>query len=142
MRFDAAPPEDEPITDDDELAGALTEAREAEADLAAAEGRRAKAREALVALLDARGEKTLTAYDHNGRLWRTTVVRGESSVVDLEGLRKAIGGHRFNRLTVRKLDTKKIEAAIADGTLPVEVYAAHTTLKPKAIFPLVTEVQR
>lgn len=140
MQFSQMAFDDEEIVEDAELTGALTECQEAEKELAAAEGRRAKARHALVALLDDRGEKTLIGLDRDGQPVRATVVRGETTKVDEIGLRNHIGLRAYNKLTVRKLDTDKVTKAIEANQLPVAVYAEYVTISPRAAWPKITKL--
>lgn len=134
--------EEEKLADkDDELTMALSEVHDAEREFAFVEGQRAKARQRLVDLLAARGEKSLVGWDMSGRTWKVTVVESETTKIDADGLRADIGARAFNKLTERKLDARKIEAAVANGSLSVEDLANYTTITPRARWPKITELK-
>lgn len=128
----------EPV--DDELAEAIQAVNEAEGELLEAQEQRDKARAALVALLEARGERSVTAPNRIGETYKVTLVSGETTKVDEDALRERIGARAYNKLTDRKLNLKKVEKAVVDGALPLEVLSAVSEVKPRASYPRLTRV--
>lgn len=59
---------------------------------------------------------------------RVTYVRSKRVKVDEKGLKKALGARLFNKFTVTKLDTKKLESGLDEGLVA-----------PEAVSPYITE---
>lgn len=128
----------EPV--DDELAEAIQAVNEAEGQLLEAQEQREKTRAALVALLEARGERSVVAPNQIGETYRVTLVSGETTKIDEAALRERIGARAFNKLTDRKLSLRKVEQAVVDEVLPLEVLVAVSEIKPRASYPRLTRV--
>lgn len=75
-----------------------------------------------------------------GEDWKVTVVAAESTSVDADGLRQAMGAVAFRKVCKQRVDNKLLEKAIADGVVPAEVVAQHVTIKPNTPYVRVTRV--
>jgi hypothetical protein len=64
-------------------------------------------------------------YDH-----RLTFVQKSTPLIDEPGLRKALTAKVFDRFTVRKLDRKRLEEAMGQGTIDPVTVAKFVTMKP------------
>lgn len=123
-----------------ELRDAITWVNETEATLIEANEERDKARAALVEVILARGDRTVIGINAEGEVFRATVVSGETTTIDADALRAKIGARAFNKLTVRKVDMKKVEEALDNGSLTPAVVAEFTTVKARATYPKLTRV--
>jgi hypothetical protein len=90
----------------------------------------------VVQLLAELGQKTRDAGNY-----KCTVVRTETLVFDESGLKRAIGAVQFNKLTNRKLDRKKLEAAVEAGTVDRVVVAQNSLVKEGSPYLRITEKQ-
>lgn len=104
-------------------------------DLQAEATRKVFEQEALVLdLLETQGVKSTKAGT-----WKVTVVRGETAVVNESGLAKALGARAWNKLTKKSLDKGKLEKAIADGEVDVNVVSQYTEMRPRKPFVRISE---
>jgi hypothetical protein len=115
-------------------------ALDAESEYAAATERRQQARDHLVQVLRARGQKT-EHVNFGNAIYRATVVAGERTRIDEAGLAKAIGKRAYNKLTVSRVDPRKVEWAIKNGHLDLEKAAPFISIVPSSAFPKITEVE-
>lgn len=76
----------------------------------------------------------------SGRDYKVTVVAAESTRVDAEGLRKAMGAVAFRRVCKQRVDNKLLEKAIADGVVSAEVVSEHVTIQQNTPYARVTPV--
>lgn len=93
---------------------------------------------ALAEQMAASQTKTFTHRD-GGKIRRFTYVQNTTSVLDEEGLKKALGAPVFSTLTVAKLDKKKLEAAMDRGTVDPVIVGQYVTEKASAPFIRFTE---
>lgn len=134
--------DDEFETDSDpEIDLLLAEYQIAQGALLEAEERLEKVKIALRSTIEARGEQTVYGLNHRGESHRITVVASEVTKIDEAALLAAIGARAFNKLTARKVDKAKVEAAIAQGTLDISVLAEVTEVKPRAAYLKITRAE-
>lgn len=93
------------------------------------------------ALLEQMEEKHQKSYKWNkGGLTRTvTYVKGERSVIDEKGLRKALTAKVYDKFTEKKLIRRKLEEAMNNGEVDPMVVAQHVTTTPTAGYLRYTE---
>jgi len=72
--------------------------------------------------------------------YKVTVVQGETTRVDDDGLKKAMGAVKFRRVTKTKVDTKLLEKAVKDGLVDIDTVAAFVSITPNKPFVKVTRV--
>lgn len=120
------------------MAYTLEDWKQAEAEVEAAKARFDEINRAMVADLMDRGIKTEidTAV---GREWRVTVVAPEGISFDEDALLKTLGKRAFARVANLKLDRKKLEAAVRDGSISAELVSEHSVLSRKSPYIRVTE---
>lgn len=70
---------------------------------------------------------------------RATLMKQSEYRFDEPGLKKALGARVWNKLTVAKLDKKKLEAAMANGDVDPVVVAAYAAEKESAPYIRLTE---
>ena len=73
--------------------------------------------------------------------YRATLVTSTYTKYNETGLKKALGAPLWNKVTVSKLDTKKLDEAVADGLVDIMVVAEHSEVLDKKPFIKVTPVQ-
>lgn len=83
-------------------------------------------------------EKTLTRRKGD-KVFKFTYVQNKTTVLDEDGLKKALGAPKFNKLTTAHLDKKKLEAAMDLGTVDPVIVGQYVTEKPSAAFIRFTE---
>lgn len=81
----------------------------------------------LIKELEARGRKTLV--DEVTRT-KVTVVTRDIPKYDEKGLAKALGASLWNKITKKTLDKAKLEKAVDEGEIDINVIAQHTTVTP------------
>lgn len=123
---------------DDELYRAVSDVEAAEEALVAAQERHRKAKEALVALLNVRGEHSST-LTHDGYAYKVTVVSQERVSVDEEGIRTALTDDQMGLIVTPKVDKGRLEAAIVTGLIEAEVVAPYLQIKATNPFPRITK---
>lgn len=116
----------------------LDEYQQAQGALLEAQDELDKIKNRLIGAVEATGVQSVGLVNDEDEVFKVTVVSGETTKIDEFLLRAAIGGRAYNSLTVRKLDMKKVEKAIADGTLSVEVLADVAEVKSRAKFLKIT----
>lgn len=77
--------------------------------------------------------------DHGDRLLKATYVSSTRTQVDEVSLKKALGAREFNKLTVRKVDNKKIEKAILNGEVDATVISQNTAIVKTSPYVRITE---
>lgn len=112
-------------TDADPVLAEYLDARKAKEE---AERKFRLAEDELLGNMRALSDKTRTLTD-GGKVYRATYVQTNQTKVDEEALQKKIGKIAYRKLCDLKINKRKIEEAMNNGDLPVEV-----------IGPLVTEV--
>lgn len=125
----------------DEIAAAdpvLEEYLDAKAELARVTARYEKAQ---AALLDQMREKHQKSYKwtRDGETKQVTYVQGERTVIDEKGLRRALTAKVFDRYTDKKLNRKKMEEAMGDGTIDPMVVAKYVSTAPSNPYLRYTE---
>lgn len=73
--------------------------------------------------------KKRAAWVDGGKYYQATIVSPEQIDVDEAGLRKEIGAVAFRKLSFEKLDRKKLEAALSEGTLDPQVVGKYLHTK-------------
>lgn len=123
---------------DDLIASAVAELRAAKAALTAAEQSvQVWTGEALARLAEAGTDTWKGEVD--GHRVTATAVRPTRLVFDEVGLAEHLGTDRWEQVSVRKLDRKLLEQAVADAVVaPVEV-AAHSDEQPTRPYVKLTE---
>ena len=96
------------------------------------------ATQALTEKMEREQRKTYTVRD-GGKYRKVTYVQNTTTVVNEDGLKKEIGARAFNKLTTAKLDRKKLETALTDGTIDPFTVGKHTEEKPSKAFIRYTE---
>lgn len=89
----------------------------------------------VVDLMDMMGQKSFSRNN-----MRATVVKSETAVVNEVGLAKALGAKTWNKITKKVLDKSKLEKALADGEIDVNVVSQHTEMRPRKPFVRISEV--
>jgi hypothetical protein len=72
-------------------------------------------------MLNERGRKSWPLDNH-----RFTIVQAERVKINEDGLRKALGARAFNKLTIRKVDQKKVTEALTQGEIDPVVVSQYT----------------
>lgn len=121
---------------DDEIALAAHNLQRRRADLVFIQEEIDRYESKLVHLLEAKKRKTVEV---NGT--RFTVVRREIVRWNEPGLKRALGARVFNKLTTAKLDTKKLDAAIAAHQVDPLQVVAYGEVVPGKTYVKVTEVK-
>jgi hypothetical protein len=110
---------------------------------AEAEAKQAKARfdEISMSMVeDLMGRNVKTEIDTAlGIEWRVTVVASENISFDEDGLLKHLGKRAFARVANLKLDRKKLEAAVRDGSISPEVVSGYSVISRKSPYLRVTQ---
>jgi hypothetical protein len=75
-----------------------------------------------------------------GEDYKVTVVAAESTSVDSEGLKKAMGAVAYRKVCKSRVDTKLLETAIRDGVVSAETVASYVTIKNNTPYVRVTTV--
>lgn len=69
-------------------------------------------------------QKSMSETD-GGKKYTVTYVQARTTVINESSLRKAIGAATFDKYTTKKLDRKKLEAAIEKGAIDPVVVSMH-----------------
>lgn len=85
-----------------------------------------------------RQEKTSSTQD-GGKRYQVTYVQGETTSINEDGLRKALGTAKFRKYTTEKLDRKKLEAAMELGEVDPIVVGQHVSVAPSKPYLRFTE---
>lgn len=93
----------------------------------------AEAQRLLSELLTRNRRKSYEFQDGDYRV-RATVVRGETTKIDEAGLKKELGYRLFNKVTKRVIDNKKLQDAMADGTIDPMAVGKHVEVKENRPF--------
>lgn len=101
-----------------------------------AEVRFRNAQQRLIDYLTANRRKSATV---NNR--KFTLVVKERTIIDEDGLKKGLGARTWNSLTVRKLDRRRLEAAIESGSVDPVVVAQYSSVKRDAPFINITDAK-
>lgn len=84
--------------------------------------------------MEANQRKTLRVSDGEGFVVQATYKQQTSVKIDEDGLRKKMGAPNFDKYTVKKLDRKKLEAALDDSEALRLVVAPYVTVSKSAPF--------
>jgi hypothetical protein len=95
----------------------------------------------LIESLRAAGDKS-TSLTEGDKVQRATVVQTETTKIDEEGLRKALGVKLWNKVTVKKVDKAKLTAIIADGEISPELASGFLTVQKNKPYIRYSEGQR
>ena len=115
---------------DEDLLRRYAEARRAEEE---AHNSRLLVEEELMASM-VKDQRKSTEVEDGGKRYRVTYVQGETSSVNEDGLRKALGAVTFRKYTVQRLDKKKLEDAMDSGDLDPVLVGQFVTVKPSKPF--------
>lgn len=87
----------------------------------------------LVEYMTNEGVDALTSVDHDTKSHRikATLVKGTSIVIDEGRLMTELGTRLWTKVTSRTLDRKKLDTAIADGTVDPSIVAHASSEKPR-----------
>ena len=99
------------------------------------------AEEELIESLRAAGDKS-TSLTEGDKVQRATVVQTESTKIDEDGLRKAVGVKLWNKITVKKVDKAKLTETIADGEISPELASGFLTVQKNKPYIRYTEGQK
>ena len=110
-----------------ELIDSLLQMQEAKQLIERAERDLAFAQERVIKLMEQSGNKT-TVVDLSGTKSKITVVEQERLKINDTELRNAIGEDAFNLVTVRKVDTTLLKAAVTNGTVDANVMSKVSTI--------------
>lgn len=91
----------------------------------------------LVAHLEAKHQKTATV-----RGKKFTVVVTERTIIDEDGLKKGLGARTWNQFTIKKLDRKKLEQALQDGSVDPVLVAKHSSVKRDTPYIRISSVEQ
>jgi hypothetical protein len=69
-------------------------------------------------------------WAHNGKQRTVTYVRSDRVEIDEKALRKALTAKVYDKFTVKKLDRKRMEAAMSAGEIDPMVVSQYITSKP------------
>jgi hypothetical protein len=108
----------------DELAQAIERLHELKEQAIAASSRFEEQQAYVIGMMG--DQKTAKAIRH-----KATVVRGNITTYNEAGLKKALGAATWNKITKKVLDRPKLEQAVNDGEIDINVVAAHAEVKPK-----------
>jgi len=128
------------VDQDPELREAVADYEWARCEVEDAKLHLQSAKERLVKLLQARGEKSLYVT-LDGEVYKATVVAGERAKVDEAALAEALGDQKFSALCTRKVDTGLLTAAIASGSVDPALVGQHVQIVPIAAYAKVTKVE-
>lgn len=82
--------------------------------------------------------KTAEVQD-GGKEYRVTYVQGETTKIDEQGLRKALGAANYRKYTKETLDRKKLEEGMDKGEVDPIVVGQHVQVVPSKPFLRFTE---
>ena len=99
------------------------------------------AEQELIESLRAAGDKS-TSLTEGDKVQRATVVQTETTKIDEEGLRKALGVKLWNKVTVRKVDKAKLTTIIADGEVSPELASGFLTVQKNKPYIRYSEGQK
>lgn len=116
--------------DQDDLLRRYAEARRAEEE---SKNARLLLEEELMALLTKEQRKSAETED-GGKTYRVTYVQSETSQIDEDGLRKALGAATFRKYTVERLDRHKLEDGMDAGEVDPIVVGQFVSVKPSKPF--------
>jgi len=77
------------------------------------------------------GQKS-ASVEHDGYVYKGTVVRATGVTLDPDKLKSLIGAKLWNRVTTRTLDSAKLEAAVASGLITEQDVARCSTETERA----------
>jgi len=103
-----------------------------------ANDRLTQAKEKLLAYMEEGKTKTIKWTDASNRIASITYVQSRTPVIDEKGLRKALGARVFDKYTVKKLDKRKMEAAMETGEVDPVTVAKFVTERLSAPYPKFT----
>ena len=125
---------------DRELLEAVQRVRAAEVRRDVAVGDYDRARATLVRVMRERGRDT-DVIEHDGKATKIQIIAAERAKIDADGLRKAIGVRRFNKIASVKVDSDKLKKALQDGALDGEVVGRFVTITKSAAWPKITDAE-
>ena len=82
----------------------------------------------LMAQMVSRQQKTMSETD-GGKKYSVTYVQARTTVINELSLRKAMGAANFDKYTTKKLDRRKLEAAMEEGKVDPVVVSMHAEEK-------------
>lgn len=116
----------------------LEEYLDAKAEMARVNERYARAQTALLAQMREKHQKSYK-WTRDGETKSVTYVQGERSVIDEKGLRRALTAKVFDKYTDKKLNRKKMEAAMGEGVIDPMVVAKFVSTQPASAYLRYTE---
>jgi len=99
------------------------------------------AEEELIDALRTAGDKS-TSLTEGDKVQRATVVQTETTKIDEDGLRKAVGVKLWNKITVKKVDKAKLTTTIADGEISPELASGFLTVQKNKPYIRYSEGQK
>ena len=99
------------------------------------------AEEELTEALQAAGQKTITLTEGD-KVQRATYVQTESTKIDEEGLRKAVGVKIWNKVTDRKVNKAKLVTVIGEGEVSQELASSFITVQKNKPYIRYSEGQK
>lgn len=97
--------------------------------------------EELTEALKAAGQKTISLTEGD-KVQRATFVQSETTKIDEDGLRKAVGVKIWNHITVKKVDRAKLMESIGEGEISQELASGFLTTVQSKPFIRYSEGQR
>jgi hypothetical protein len=108
----------------------LAEYIAAKADADRAQSRLSKATNQLMYWMEANRRKTIKTYVNDLQTAQITYTQRTTYEINEAGLRKALKAKTFDKYTIKKLDRKKLEAAMDTGEIDPIAVAPYVTPKP------------
>lgn len=110
-----------------DLSQLLSDIAEINTQIAALQALKAKLQDEAMAEMQSRSVTKWSAG--NGQ--SATLVQGTTVEIDESGLINSLSPQQVDDIMVVVVDRAKLESAVADGRIPIEVVAEHSTEKPR-----------
>lgn len=119
----------------------LREYVDAKAALDHAERRLKQAQDALLEQMRAKHQKSYKWTNPEGKSTSVTYVQGQTAQIDEKGLRRALTAKVFDKYTTKKLDRKRMEAAMETGEVDPMVVSRFVTMRDNNPYLKFTETR-
>ena len=80
-------------------------------------------------------------WEHDGLPIRATLVESETAQINEEGLKGAIGPELWDKITIQKLDMKKLESLVSLGDVDVELVSEYSEVVPRTPYVKISKTK-